>query len=113
MAIPLKFNGLTSHTPGGLFGFSFSRLVSLPPNGGWNFTPVAGNSWDFLYAGAISGWNTLQFNLGGLSPNLGYTFSFSNGVETLRVVSVPEPSSLLLSVLGLGGLALWRRLKGV
>jgi len=87
---------------GGTVGFNFV-----------NFIPVAGNSWDFLYAGAISGWETLQFNLGGLSPNLGYSFNYSNGVETLRVVSVPEPSSLLLSVLGLGALAFWRRLKGV
>ena len=87
---------------GGTVGFNFV-----------NFTPVAGNSWDFLYAGAISGWNTLQFNLGGLSPNLGYTFNYANGVETLRVYSVPEPDSFLLLVLAFGGLAYWRWLKRV
>src|SRR6266850_2592797 len=87
---------------GGTVGFNFV-----------NFTPVAGNSWDFLYAGAISGWNTLQFNLGGLSPNLGYAFSYANGVETLRVYSVPEPDSFLLLVLAFSGFAYWRRLEGV
>ena len=87
---------------GGTVGFNFV-----------NFTPVAGNSWDFLYAGAISGWDTLHFFFSSSSPDLAYAFNYSNGVETLRVVSVPEPSSLLLSVLGLGGLGLWRRLKGV
>jgi hypothetical protein len=87
---------------GGTIGFNFV-----------NFTPMAGNSWDFLYAGAISGWETLQFNLGGLSPDLGYAFNYSNGVETLRVYSVPEPDSCLLLVVALGGLACWRRLKRV
>lgn len=85
---------------GGTVGFDFV-----------NFTPVAGNSWDFLYAGAITGWETLRFNLGGLNSNLGYTFSYANGVETLRVYSVPEPDSFLLLVCALGGLAIWRRLK--
>lgn len=78
-----------------------------------NFTPVAGNSWDFLYASTISGWETLQFNLGGLSPNLGYTFSNSNGVETLTVHSVPEPSSFLLLAIALGGLVFWHKLKRI
>jgi hypothetical protein len=87
---------------GGTVGFNFV-----------NFTPVAGNSWDFLYAGAISGWETLQFNLGGLSPDLRYAFNYANGVETLRVYSVPEPDSFLLLVVALGGLACWRRLKRV
>jgi subtilase-type serine protease len=88
---------------GGTVGFNFV-----------NFTPVAGNSWDFLYAGAISGWNTLQFNLAGLGPGLTYAFNYSNGVETLTVSSahsVPEPNSLLLLAFALGGLAFWRWLK--
>lgn len=76
-----------------------------------NFTPVAGNSWDFLYASVISGLETIRFNLGGLSPNLGYAFTYANGVETLRVYSVPEPDSFLLSLFALGGFALWRRLN--
>jgi hypothetical protein len=87
---------------GGTVGFNFV-----------NFTPVVGNSWDFLSAEAISGWETLHFFFSSSNPDLTYAFNYSNGVETLRIVSVPEPSSLLLSVLGLGGLALWRRLKGV
>src|SRR4029077_19756633 len=78
---------------GGTVGFNFV-----------NFTPVAGNSWDFLYASTLSGWNTLQFNLAGLSPNLGYAFSYANEVETLKVHSVPEPSPLLPLAVGLIGL---------
>ena len=78
-----------------------------------NFTPVAGSSWDFLSATAITGLNTLSFAVNGLSSNLTYAFNYSNGVETLTVNSVPEPSSFLLLVFAFGGLALWRRLKSV
>jgi len=103
---PGQFDVLAIHgmafLNGGTVGFNFV-----------NFNPVAGNSWDFLYAGAITGWNTLQFTLSGLSPNLTYAFNYSNGVETLRVYAVPEPDSFLFLVVALGGLALWRRLKHV
>jgi hypothetical protein len=78
-----------------------------------NFTPVAGSSWDFLSATAITGLNTLSFAVNGLSSNLTHVFNYSNGVETLTVYSVPEPSSFLLLVFAFGGLALWRRLKSV
>jgi hypothetical protein len=78
------------------------------------FTPMVGNSWDFLYADTIAGWNTLSFMFSGLGAGQTAQFTYANGVETLRIVHhVPEPSSLLLLLIGFGGVALWRRLKGV
>lgn len=63
-----------------------------------NFTPVVGNSWDFLYADSITGWDTLSFLFSGLGTSQTAEFSYANGVETLRIASasVPEPSALLL-----------------
>ena len=76
-----------------------------------NYTPVAGNSWNFIYANAISGLETIRFNLLGLSSDLEYAFTYSNGVETLRVYSVPEPNSFLLLILAFAGLTIWHRLQ--
>lgn len=87
---------------GGTIGFDFR-----------NFSPVAGNSWEFLHATAITGWNTLGFSFSGLSPDLTYAFNFSNGVQTLTLVNaVPEPNSLFFLIAGLGGLAFWRNHQG-
>jgi hypothetical protein len=84
---------------GGTIGFNFV-----------NFTPVAGNSWDFLYASVITGWETLRFNLDGLSPDLTYAFHYSNGVQTLQIQAVPEPSTSLLLIIGLAGIEGFRRM---
>jgi hypothetical protein len=94
-----------------------------------------GTSWDFFYAKTISGWDSLSFNFSGLGADETAQFHFHHDIETLRIVgaphrstlamvaasdssplgmvAVPEPSSLLLLVSGLGGLALWRRLKSI
>ena len=98
---------------GGTIGFNFM-----------NFIPAIGNSWDFLTASSISGWDSLSFNFSGLGAGETAQFHFHHGIETLRIVgaphqstlamvAVPEPSSLLHLLFGLGGLAVWRKLKGV
>jgi hypothetical protein len=97
----LKINGNAAFT-GGTMAFSFL-----------NFTPHIGDSWDFLYASAISGWDSLSFIFSGLSSNETAQFHFHDGIETLRIVAMPEPSSSLLFGLGLVGLALWRKVKAV
>jgi len=82
---------------GGTLGFNFI-----------NFTPVVGNSWDFLYADAIDGWNSLSFFFSGLGAGQTAQFSYANGVETLRIASVPEPSSFFYLGLALMGLMAWQ-----
>jgi hypothetical protein len=76
-----------------------------------NFTPHIGDSWDFLYASAISGWDTLSFLFSGLGADERVQFHFHDGIETLRIVAVPEPSSSLLVALSLGALLLCRMIK--
>jgi len=74
------------------------------------YTPMAGNSWDFLFADTIGGWENLNFTFDGLSPDLAYAFDFANGVETLSLhsvpgpttpTSIPEPATMLLLASGL------------
>jgi hypothetical protein len=97
----LQINGSALFT-GGNITFDFIN----------GFVASARNSWAFLYASAITGWDTLTFTVNGLRPNQTYAFSYANGVETLtvrQVHNVPEPDSFLLLAIGLVGLAWWRR----
>jgi hypothetical protein len=72
------------------------------------FDAAAGDSWDFLAADSIIGWDTLQFAFNGLSPDLTYAFYYSDGVQTLRLRSVPEPSAIGLLAIALVAIALAR-----
>lgn len=75
-----------------------------------SFTPLAGNYWDFLFADAITGWNTLNFTVDGLGSGLSWEIDDITGGERLLITqaqAVPEPSLMVLlgiSVLSLAGL---------
>jgi hypothetical protein len=75
------------------------------------FSPEAGNAWDFFSADSIVGWDTLQFAFNGLSPDLTYGFYYSDGVQTLRLRSVPEPSAIGLLAIALAAIGLARTKK--
>ena len=97
----LNINGNALFT-GGNIGFDFINT----------FNPSAGNSWDFLLANSITGWNTLNSSIvTGLDPGLGWEIiPFAHGERLLITAqtSVPEPSSVALLALALVGLAAWR-----
>jgi len=94
----LKINGNATFT-GGTASFTFL-----------NFTPHIGNSWDFLYANAITGWDNQGLIFSGLGAGETVQFHFHDGIETMRIVAAPETGSLLFLVLGLGSVALGRKL---
>ena len=76
------------------------------------YSPLAGESWDFLLANTVTGWDTLSFTFNGLDASLGGGFILTTDGVDFTVASVPEPSNLLLlassGLAGLGGMA-WRR----
>jgi len=83
-----------------------------------SFNPSAGDSWEFLFANSITGWdaNTLSFIFNGLGPGLMAEFipinsNDFNGEELLIVKAntVPIPPTMLLFGFGLIGLAGMRR----
>ena len=69
------------------------------------------DSWDFLFASSFIGWDSLTFSAVGLSAGLDYEIFELSDRRSLRIVSaetssVPEPSSLIIFILGLMGLRL-------
>lgn len=74
------------------------------------FDPKIGDAWDFLHASTISGWDSLTFLFSGLDSTERAQFHFHNGIQTLRIVAVPEPSSMLLlitAVVAIAGCSSW------
>lgn len=106
----LDINGNANFT-GGNIEFDFIN----------GFNASAGNSWDFFFANSITGWNTLSFNLAGLGAGLDWEIvslydanGIINGKELLITqtgggTNVPEPSTIILLIAGLAGLAAFRR----
>lgn len=84
---------------GGTMSFAFT-----------GFDPKIGNSWDFLYASAISGWDSLTFLFSGLDSTERAQFYFHDGIRTLRIVAVPEPGSIFLLSAGVVGFAGCRKI---
>ena len=97
----LNINGSAVFT-GGNIGFNFIN----------GFSPTAGNSWDFLLANSVTGWDTLSGpTFIGLGAGLGWEVNpFANGERLLITAqtSVTEPSSVALLGLALVSLAAWR-----
>jgi hypothetical protein len=68
------------------------------------FVPTAGETFDFLTAASINGWDTLAFNVTGLGSGLvGEIEPITGGEELLitQTQSVPEPPAILYLVLSL------------
>lgn len=84
---------------GGNIGFEFID----------GYTPLTGDSWDFLLANSINGWDTIQFYYVGLGP--GWTFDY--GTDGKLIVAsagpVPIPAAVWLLGSGLVGLVGLRR----
>ncbi len=111
----LNINGSATFT-GGNVEFDFIN----------GFSASAGNSWDFLLANSINGWNSLDVELAGLNNGLGWEVeseTLPNGYveEELLITAqngggdpVPEPSTFALFGIGLLALLGWaRRIKAV
>jgi hypothetical protein len=76
------------------------------------FIPSAGNSWDFLFATNISGWNNLKFTFDDLGPGLGWEIDDIVGGKQLLITKaqpVPEPGILILIGLSMASIAGLRR----
>jgi hypothetical protein len=70
-----------------------------------NLTPNAINWQQFTYTFAATGTSTTVTFLNGIVPGTGYVA----GLDNVDLKAVPEPSSMILAGLGLGGLAFFRR----
>jgi hypothetical protein len=96
----LDINGGATFT-GGSIHFDFAS----------GFNAKAGDSWNFLFANSIDGWNNLAFDFHGLGTGLGWEFEQIAGGERLLITQsgggspVPEPTTMLLVCLGLVGIA--------
>ena len=92
----LNINGSATFT-GGNVEFDFIN----------GFNAVAGDSWDFLNAGSVSGWDTLGFTFNGLGSGLGWRINqIGSGTEQLRISAVPEPETYAMLLAGLALIAL-------
>jgi hypothetical protein len=53
------------------------------------FNPKMGDSWDFLFASNIMGWDTLSFSLNGLGNGYGWEIDHLGNGERLLITTAP------------------------
>jgi hypothetical protein len=95
----LDINGNATFT-GGNIQFDFIN----------GFKASAGDSWAFLSADSIFGWDSLEFKFNNLGSGLGWTFEdLTDGGKRLVINAVPVPGAFWLLGSGLVGLAGIRR----
>jgi hypothetical protein len=102
----LKITNGTATFTGGNVNFSFIN----------GYKAVAGDSWDFILADYLTGYNTLNFSVTGLDSGLSWEVDPSANGETLLITptAMPIPSTFALLGTGLLGLLGWaRRIKVV
>ena len=97
-------NNGTLNTVGGL-GVTTSGLV------GFDISGADGTAFASLTVGGIPRLYTINLATGA-ATNIGVIGGGTLAISDISVVPIPEPSSLALGALGLGGLLAWRRRRG-
>ena len=96
-------------TDAGAFSNSASAYDTFDQGGNvWEWNDAVIFSWRGLRGGS---WGDLGSNLQSSGRALGYDPTFEGDFVGFRVASVPEPSTAVLVLMGVGALYLWKRRK--